>query len=273
MESKNKIPASVFILTKNSATTLRRTLESVKDFGDIAICDGGSRDETLEIAREYDARIFTQPEDCISSGSISDFSCVRNECMAHTAFTWVFYIDSDEVVSKVLAEEIRRVASEPAPLFLAYRIPSRIRIKENPDRDIKYSSSYPGYQIRLFNKTIGAKFYKQVHERIQFDTERFSVGTLLGPWFYFVKRDGSDYESDFPLYIRLELERYRDVSLRIRTRGVIRAVVTALKIFIKSLGQYFFHGFRNSLPPRIEYLRIKYQLLFAWGIIWNINRR
>lgn len=264
-----KIPASVFILTKDSALTIRQTLTSVKDFSDMVVCDGGSRDETLNIVRAAGARIFRQPDDCIERGAIKDFSCVRNECLAHTAYDWVFYIDSDEVASDALVQEIRSAAESSSPPFLAYRVPSRIRITEEPARKIAHSSSYPGYQIRFFNKKTGARFFKPVHERVRFEGEAVPVGTFAGPWFYFVKRDGSDYESDFPLYINLQLERYRGRSLQDRTAGAARAFVTAGKIFIKSLLQYGLHGFRHSIPPRIEYLRIKYQLLLAYNILWR----
>lgn len=268
MEYQRKIPASVFILTKNSAGTIGRALESVRDFADIVVCDGGSSDATLEIARAAGARIFRQPDDCIERGAIKDFSCVRNECLAHTVYDWVFYIDSDEIASDALIQEIRAVVMNSSPLFLAYQVPSRICITEEPAREIAHSSSYPGYQIRFFNKKTGARFFKPVHERVRFDMERFPVGTFAGPWFYFVKRDGSDYESDFPLYVGLALERYRGRSFQDRMAGAARACITAGKIFIKALLQYGLYGFRHSIPPRIEYLRIKYQLLLARHILW-----
>ena len=55
-----KIPCSVGILTLNSGQALRRCLDSLKDFAEIIICDGNSTDNTLEIAREYGAKIVKQ---------------------------------------------------------------------------------------------------------------------------------------------------------------------------------------------------------------------
>jgi len=60
MPSDKKIPASVGILTLNSGKTLRRALNSLTDFAEIIVCDGNSTDDTLEIAREYGAKIIRQ---------------------------------------------------------------------------------------------------------------------------------------------------------------------------------------------------------------------
>ena len=48
------------MLTYNSEKTLRRALESVKDFDDIILCDGDSTDQTHAIAAEYGARVVRQ---------------------------------------------------------------------------------------------------------------------------------------------------------------------------------------------------------------------
>ena len=59
-DKKATIHATVGILTFNSAQTLERALESVKDLAEIIICDGGSTDATREIALKYGARIIDQ---------------------------------------------------------------------------------------------------------------------------------------------------------------------------------------------------------------------
>ena len=85
----NMIPCTVGILTKNSGLSLRRTLESVKDFLEIIICDGGSTDDTIAIAREYGARIVPQNKEFLDTdGYIQDFSAVRNQTLAAATFDW-----------------------------------------------------------------------------------------------------------------------------------------------------------------------------------------
>ena len=59
-DTLTKIPASVGILTLNSAKEIPRAFESIKDFDDIYICDGNSTDGTQDIARSFGARIVKQ---------------------------------------------------------------------------------------------------------------------------------------------------------------------------------------------------------------------
>ena len=147
-----RIPATVGILTFNSAATLERALESVKDFAEIVVCDGGSTDETLEIARKYGAKIIEQSSQFKDENNrLIDFSGVRNQSLEAATYDWFFYIDSDESCSEGLHEEIRKVVVTDDPDDI-YRIPTRIWIG---DREILHSSNYPGYQTRLFNKKIG----------------------------------------------------------------------------------------------------------------------
>ena len=47
------------MIVKNEENYLRKCLESVKDVADeIVIVDTGSTDQTIEIAKEFDAKIF-----------------------------------------------------------------------------------------------------------------------------------------------------------------------------------------------------------------------
>lgn len=263
----NPIPASVFILTKNSGKTLRRALESVKDFDDIVICDGGSTDETLAIAKEFGARIFPQDPACLDTqGGIVDYACTRNACFARTRYDWVVYIDSDEEMTPGLKEEIRRIAEDQKPVRLFWKIPCRVVVGE---REILYSSNYPGYQVRFFNKKSGARFRKAVHERLDFDANIFSPGTFMHPWRYFIPEKGQGLFADFPHYLSIELARARDLPFSRRIRNVAHAYLTAAKIAVKASRNYLLHGFRHSMPMRHEYSRIRYQLLLARTILFQ----
>src|SRR3989344_4631111 len=208
------IPASVFILTKNSAKTLRRALESVKEFADIVICDGGSTDDTLAIVKEFGALVYPQAGECLDPhGRIIDYACARNACVAKTKYDWVVYIDSDEEMSPELREEIRRIVESPNPEHFFWRIPARIVVGE---REIKHSSNYPGYQIRFYNKKTGAEFAKAIHERVRFNREQWSVGTLSGPWRYFIPSDPAALYSDFASYFKIEAARAKNMAFTAR---------------------------------------------------------
>lgn len=250
---QEKIKASVGILTFNSAKTLRRALESVCEFDDIVICDGGSTDETCSIALEFGARVIRQ--DALfqdSNGKLIDFGGVRNQCLDAAKYEWFLYIDSDEAISQGLLNEMRSVLlqtnDEKKPL--AYRVPIAIHIDGRP---VKYSSNYPGYQFRFFNKRSDARFIKTVHERISFDKQKVIVGTFKHPWYVYTDFD------EWKHYLR-EGRRYRDLAVQKASRQPCKnflyfvwfSLRASAAVGIKSFLIYLMHGFKDSMPVRGE---------------------
>ncbi len=178
------ISCSVGILTYNSSKTLKRTLESVKDFKEIIIADGGSTDETLAIAASYGCKIIDQyakgqPGDT-SFHPIDDFARERNRLLEAATEPWFFYIDSDEYISDVLRTEIRTISTTSTPQYLAYEIPIAL---QSPDAMVTYQQWKQTYQIRFFSRSIEGTFQKPMHERFVFDRTTYPVGRLTGPWY------------------------------------------------------------------------------------------
>lgn len=263
----SKIQASVGILTFNSAATVRRALESVKDFDNIIVCDGGSSDKTLAIAREFGANIVLQaPEFKNSNGSLKDFAGVRNQMLDAARHDWFLYIDSDETASPGLVDDIRRISNikdSPLSAPLVYKIPYGILLNGRP---IKYSSSFPGYQTRFFSKQSGARFRKPVHERIIFGSE-VVVGTLTHPWYVHSTQDEwIHYLREMAGYRRIEIERTRGqtpgeywwfVYLNLRTSAIT---------FLRAAWIYLRHGFKDTLPVRGELGRVLNPLLLIAAV-------
>ncbi|MEN9654489.1 MAG: lipopolysaccharide core biosynthesis glycosyltransferase waaE [Chlamydiota bacterium] len=82
---------SVCILTKNSAATLRSTLESTRRFGEVVLFDTGSTDRTIEIAQEYsNVRVV--------EGAFIGFGPLRNKVASLATHDWILALDSDEVI-------------------------------------------------------------------------------------------------------------------------------------------------------------------------------
>ncbi len=158
----NPVRCSVGILTHNSAKTLRRALESVKDFSDIIICDGDSTDDTLNIAREYNARIVSQDKVFKDeTGRIVDFAGIRNQTLDAAKEKWFIFIDSDEYISQELADEIRRIATtQTEGAFTLFR---RYVVGEE---EVMCATAYPNRSMRFFSRLSADKFIKKVHERI-----------------------------------------------------------------------------------------------------------
>lgn len=255
----NKIPASCVILTYNSATTLRRALESVKNFGDIVILDGGSSDDTISIAKSYGARVLPQSN---TPGRLRDFESVRNRAIDVGLYDWFFYIDSDEEATPGIIQEIGEIVISSSPKFLVWNVPAQIICW---GKVIKHSSNYPGYQIRFFNRKTGARFYTRIHSRIVYDAKKYQAGFMQNPWRYFIEKRTDDPTK---MYLAGELSRHNTIPHLLV--GLKNAIITAIKVFIKSAYIYLRYGFSKSMPVYYEWRRMRYQLLLAKTYLFAI---
>ncbi len=82
------------MIVKNEEKYLEDCLKSVRGVADeIVIVDTGSTDHTIEIAQEYNAKLFHYTW-------INDFSAARNYALEKSTGDWVLYLDADERLSK-----------------------------------------------------------------------------------------------------------------------------------------------------------------------------
>ena len=281
-----KISASIGILTLNSGKTLRACLESVKDFAEIIICDGNSTDDTLAIAREYGAKIIKQYEsDEPNLSCVEDKDTVRQKNMEAATHDWYFFMDSDDTLSPEVMAEIRTIVANPNPEFLVYKMPTRIFIGEH---EIKYWSFAPGYQIRFFNKKINPHFRGPVHDRIAFDEKKYPGGLLRNFYDY---RWPEDRVTHYWRFLKKYVDREINVLGRILPQRnypsfwnfFIVETLPSLKtaagyLFWKIPRIYLRHGFKDSMPPKVEfYLTVWYGLTYSIRSIgtyraWRLTR-
>ena len=146
------VPLSVLLPTYNNEAIIRDCLESVKWADELLVVDSFSTDRTLDICREYGARIIQH--EYINSAT------QKNRAIPQCAHEWVLQMDSDEVLEEGGADEIRSVIAQAKPDGLAFRLPRKNFIFGEP---IQLPSLYPDYQTRLFRRDVGRFEDKQVH--------------------------------------------------------------------------------------------------------------
>ncbi|MBY4896851.1 glycosyltransferase family 2 protein [Cupriavidus sp. AU9028] len=132
---------SILILTLNEEKNLARCLESVAWSDDVVVLDSFSTDRTLEIARQYGARVYQRKFD--------NWSAHQNWANENIPFKhkWVYYSDADEVVSPELATELQQIAADPSNRNVAYRV----RYKNFfLGKWIRYAGGYPIWVLRFF---------------------------------------------------------------------------------------------------------------------------
>lgn len=134
-----KLPISALILTQNSAATLKRCLDSLQRLDEVVIVDGGSRDNTKEIAESYPNVVFYE-------NPWPGFIAQREFSRKKAKHAWCLMLDSDECVADDCLDECQRVIEQKDPLPL-YNI---VRTEFFNGVAIESGHGMSEYQERLF---------------------------------------------------------------------------------------------------------------------------
>lgn len=204
----DRAPLSCFLITKNEADRIGRTLEAVKDWAaEMVVVDCGSTDATCEIARRLGARVIHQ--DWLGFGAQKRFA--EDQCRN----AWVLNIDADEVVSPALAEEIAALLrGSPSASAYALRI---LDIYPGADKPRLWADDYR--QPRLYDRRVVHFSTSAVHDSLELAGVRAPV--LKGAVFHYSVRSIEDH-----MRKSLERARYnadhskRKASLALRLRLV-----------------------------------------------------
>lgn len=107
---------STLIISKNNQDVIARTLESVINISSqIILVDSESTDKTVEIAKKYGPLILIKKFNNIGRQRIYGLRYVVSK--------WVLILDSDEVVSRNLSKEIKKVLNSKNNNISALNIP------------------------------------------------------------------------------------------------------------------------------------------------------
>lgn len=100
---RTQVKLSVALTTYNEEKNLERCLESVKNIADeIIIIDGSSNDQTVAIAKKFEAKVTVRENPPI-------FHVNKQMALDQSKGEWILQLDADEVVSPELAKEIELV--------------------------------------------------------------------------------------------------------------------------------------------------------------------
>ena len=147
---------SAAILTFNSEKHLKSVLEKLYWCDEIVILDSYSTDETLEIANVFNAKIH--------QNKFENFGAQKQLLMSKCENDWIISIDSDEVLSYNLIENIKKLSASEFEKNAGFII-NRKHIFLN--KYFKYGKESNIYILRLFNKQLGGVTNNIVHERIK----------------------------------------------------------------------------------------------------------
>lgn len=94
---------SACLIVKNEKDHIKDVLTSLAGFDEIVVVDTGSIDNTVELAKEFTDKVFT---DYLWK---DDFAEARNHALSKCTGEWVFSIDGDEILEDEGLEKIRNI--------------------------------------------------------------------------------------------------------------------------------------------------------------------
>src|SRR5690606_25879751 len=137
----SKIPVSVVIIAQNAAAFLPRCLDSLREFAEVVIIDGGSTDQSNQVYQEY-------PNVVVHHNPWPGFIEQRNLSLKKASYPWCLMLDTDEAVSPELVKEIKQVIQDPNAAVM-YRI---VRTEYFEGHAIESGFGASDYQERLFKR-------------------------------------------------------------------------------------------------------------------------
>lgn len=133
---------TAIVHTRDSAETLAKALASLRWAEELIVADMDSRDETLEIARRYGARI-------IPLEPVPRVDGVRDRVTALAAHPWILVLDSDEWLAEDAESGVAALIAEQGDRFDAFALP---RFNYVGEQWLRAQPWYPDNQIRLFRR-------------------------------------------------------------------------------------------------------------------------
>ncbi len=141
---------SAVLIVRDEEQHLAACLESVRELVDeIVVVDTGSEDRSLEIAREFGARVHLEPWR-------EDFAFARNTGLERARGDWILYIDADERIE----------ATGDVQAALANPLAVGATVGFHAKREL---TAYP--ELRFFRRRDDIRFRGAIHETIRPDVD------------------------------------------------------------------------------------------------------
>lgn len=215
----NKI--SVTILTKNSQKYIYECLKALEKFDEIIILDNGSSDETLHIASQFE-------NVSIYKNAFIGFGPLKNLAISHARNDWILSVDSDEIFSQDLVDEILNKELSETTIY------SIQRDNYYKEKLVKCCGWQNDYVNRLFNKKTTKFNDKPVHESLLL--ENVKVEKLQHRFKHYSFNNPSELLQKMDKYSSLYAQEHAHKKSSSPLKAFIRGTFTFIKNYIFQKG-------------------------------------
>ncbi len=154
-KQKERVQLSQCMIVKNEEKNIRKALSWGKDIVyEQIVVDTGSTDQTIPIAKEMGAKVF-------SFSWQDDFSAAKNFAIEHASGNWIAFLDADESFSQNDANVLMNILKQVNPHAEIDALRTRLW---NLGKEGNVQSIVS--QIRVFRNTPNLRYRNRIHENL-----------------------------------------------------------------------------------------------------------
>ena len=206
---------TAIIPTLNEELCVGDAIDSVSFADEVLVVDSFSTDQTVNVAKQRNARVIQREFD--------DFSSQKNFAISQARYEWILFIDADERVSPLLGKEIVSTVENPGDT-VAFYVYRNLFFEE---KRIRFGGWQTDKAIRLFKKEDCRFDGKLVHETIETEGP---LGFLKNRLDHFSYKSRSQYAGKLEKYAALQAEEL--FRQGIRTNGLLVAIKPWFRFFV-----------------------------------------
>lgn len=233
---------SVIIPTLNESHNIRKALESVNWADEIMVVDSLSKDDTVQIAKEF--------TDFVVQRKYKGPADQKNWAIPQVKNEWILLLDADERATLELKDEIQAWLKKETIPYDAFWIG---RQNYFLGKKVRYSGWQGDAVIRFFRRDVCRYNDKQVHEEIK--TEGLRISRLKAKLEHYTFKDADHFLE--------KMHRYADWSAQDHLSKT--PTVSYFHLFVKPLFRFLKHFIfqKGFLDGKVG---LSISTIMAWGV-------
>ncbi|WP_457621850.1 glycosyltransferase family 2 protein [Persephonella sp.] len=244
-----RLPLTVALISYNEEDRIEDVLKAVKDIAsEIIVLDSGSTDRTVEIAKEYGAKVY-----------IEDWKGYReqkNSLIKKCSQEWILFLDCDEVPSEELKRSIIRELKNPTAdgYFINRKTIYLGKI-------LNYAFQ-PDWKLRLVKRSANPRWEGgNIHEYLVIDGK---VLKIKGDLFHYSFRSIYDHFSKVLNYSRLSAD---DMYRRGKKFHIHNLLINPVSAFTKVY--LVKRGFLDGIRGFVVALSTAFYTFLKYTFLWE----
>ncbi|KKR70917.1 MAG: Lipopolysaccharide biosynthesis glycosyltransferase [Candidatus Woesebacteria bacterium GW2011_GWA2_40_7b] len=194
---------------------------------------------------------------------ITDFAKERNELLKKVESDWVFFVDSDEVISPVLRQEINQAVSNSTNGYYVTRRDFLFG-KELKHGEFSRAGWFGNAKILRLGRKNAGKWKRSVHEYWDI---KGKVGTLKNPLFHYPHPDLRSFIKNINYFSTLHANELLKEGKK----------SSPAKIVIWPVGKFVYNfifrlGFLDGMVGFVVALMMSFHSFLSWSKEWQLQK-